>query len=324
MIDFSRNLTDFALNHYTKLTPVDKMTGYYLEMTLEEAARVLSADDAEHDWPDGADAPDSNDGTESFEFKDFKTRRKAYTARLGNLGTEQASWDIIAQHSRIKAQQAMTARTMEALGVLTNVNNYLTGHQSNVADISGNSGTWAQSTSGRQDIQRTINHIAKTIGKATLSTVKKKDLVLVVSPDAATEIAESQEIVEMLKGSRYGAPYIEGKQWDNSDWGLPGDLYGVKLVVEDAVKVTSRKGASAVAKDYVLAGADAMIVARPGALEGMYGSPEFSSCSIFVYSDFETYTKNDKDNEVTKIRIVDNRKAVMTAPVSSFLLSNVI
>lgn len=325
VVDFSRNTSEFALNHYIKVVPSKKMSGYWLEMTAEEAARVLSTDDAEHDWPDGADAPDSNDGTESFQFKDFRTRRKAYTARLGSLTIGQASWDIVSQHSRIKAAQAMTARTKYVLGILTDSGNYNSGHYSAAASISGNTGTWAQSTSSRQDIQRSINYAAKVINKATLGVVKKKDLVLVISPDVATEIAECQEIVEWLKTSRHSKSFIEGNLWDNIDWGLPSELYGVKLVVEDCVNVTSRKGATT-SKDYVLNDDKAMLIARPGALEGMYGSPEFSSCSLFVYEqdDLSVYVKEDTDNEVTKIRVKDNRVAKMTSPLSSFMFTDVI
>lgn len=328
-VDFSRNPSAFALNQYVKLIPCTRMTGYWLEMTIEEAGRVLSADDNEHAWPDGADAPDDNGGTEFFNWKDFTCQRRAWSARLGNLGVEQASWDIVNQHSRIKAQQAMTSRTRHVLNLLTTTGNYLSGHYSAAADISGNSGTWAASTSARQDIKRSINYAAKIIEKATLSVVSKKDLVLVISPDCASEISECQEIVEYLKGSQHSKGQIEGTLWDNSEWGLPPSLYGVKLVVENTTMVTSRKGASSVSRSYVLSGAKAMLLARPGALEGLYGSPEFSSCSLFAYQseqgyDLQTEVKNDTDNRVTKVRVVDHRIAKLTAPMSSFLFTDVI
>jgi hypothetical protein len=328
-VDFSRNPSKFALNQYTKLIPAPKMAGYWLEMTVEEAGRVLSANDVEHAWPDGADAPDDNGGTESFQFKQFTCDRKAWSARLGNLGAEQASWDIVNQHARIKAQQGMTSRTRHVIDMLTTTGNYLSGHYSAAADISGNSGTWAASTSARQDIKRSLNYAAKVIEKATLSAVSKKDLVLVISPDCASEISECQEIVEYLKGSQHSKGQIEGTLWDNSEWGLPPYLYGVKLVVENTTMVTSKKGASSVSRSYVLTGAKAMLLARPGALEGLYGSPEFSSCSLFVYQgsdgyDMQTEVKNDTENRVTKVRVIDHRVAKLTAPASSFLFTDVI
>jgi len=325
VVDFSRNMSEFALNRYIKLIPVEKMTGLWLKMTLEEAARVISSADNEHSWPDGADRPSlhSNDGSESFEFQEFRTDRKEYGARLGNLTVGQASWDIKAQHARIKAQQAMTARTVHVLDLLTTAGNYDSGHTIAAASISGNTGTWAASTSARQDIQRSLNYAAKIINKATLGVVKKKDLVLVISPDVATEIAECQEIVEMIKSSRFSEPYIKGDLWSNSEWGLPPDLYGVPLVVEDTVQVTTRKGGTQT-KQYALNDDKAMLLARPGALEGLYGSPEFSSASMFVFSDMEVWSKDDRDNERTTLSVVDNRVAKFTSPVSSFMFSDVI
>lgn len=323
VVDFSRNISDFGINKYTKLIPVKQMTGLYQEMTVEERGRVLSADDAEHDWPDGADAPDSNDGTESFQYKSYTTRRKAYTARLGNLSIEQATWEIVAQHAAIKAQQAMTARTKAVVNLLTTSGNYAAAHTSAVASISGNTGTWALSTSSRQDIKRSLNYAVKQIGKATLGRVKKKDLVLVISPDCATEISECQEIVEMLKSSVHSKGYIDGDLWNNDDWGLPPKLYGIPVVVEDAVNVTTAKGVTT-NKDYVMSGSSAALVARPGALEGMYGGPEFSSCSLFVYTDMETFTNNNKNDERVEIRVVDNRVPVLTSPISSFLFTSTI
>jgi hypothetical protein len=324
VVDFSRNIQDFALNQYVKIIPSEKMTGLWLEMTLEEAARVIGNDE-DHSWADGADRPSlhSNDGTESFNFLEYRTDRKEYGFRLGNLTVGQASWDIVSQHARVKAQQAMTARTVHVLSLITASGNYPTGHSSAAASIAGNTGTWAASTSSRQDIQRSLNFAAKKINIATLGVVKKKDLICVISPDVATEIAECQEIVEMLKGSRHTEPYITGDLWSNSEWGLPPTLYGVNLVVEDTVRVTTRKGGTQT-KEYALNDDKAMLLARPGALEGMYGSPEFSSASMFMFSDMEVWTKDDRDNERTNGSIIDNRVAKFTSPVSSFLFSDVI
>src|SRR5690606_13212897 len=106
----------------------------------------------------------------------------------------------------------------------------------------------------------------------------------------------------------------------NSAYGLPPKLYGYDIVIEDAVKVTSRKGATKAAS-FVLADATPFMTARIGGLEGLYGAPSFSTCSIFMQEEMTTQTKNDPDNRNTKIRVVENYKVVMTAPVSGFLFT---
>jgi hypothetical protein len=124
VVDFSRNAKKFAIAKYAQLVPVKKNVGYYLKMTIDECARVLDASGNNFDWAPGNDAPHGNDGTESFEWKGFQTQRKAYAFNLDYLTVEQASWDILAQHGRIKAQQAMTVRTMLAIAAATTSGNY--------------------------------------------------------------------------------------------------------------------------------------------------------------------------------------------------------
>ena len=51
VVDFSRNITKFPLNEYCKLIPTKEMIGYYMEMTVEEAGRLVGGDSA-HAWPD--------------------------------------------------------------------------------------------------------------------------------------------------------------------------------------------------------------------------------------------------------------------------------
>src|SRR5690606_30153563 len=53
VVDFSRNPSKFALAKYAQIVPVTEQLGYYLEMTVEEAARVLDDDGFDVDWPDG-------------------------------------------------------------------------------------------------------------------------------------------------------------------------------------------------------------------------------------------------------------------------------
>src|SRR5690606_18143076 len=103
VIDFARNPNKFAVNKYIQIIPVKKVAGYYLEMTIEEAGRIQHTDLRNFVWYDGMPAPTGEGDTEQFEFKPFETVRYAYPFRLGDLTVENASWDIVAQHSSIKS-----------------------------------------------------------------------------------------------------------------------------------------------------------------------------------------------------------------------------
>lgn len=321
-VDFSRNPDSFALNKYIQIVPVKKDVGYYTEMTVEQAGRILNTDLKDHLWADGEDAPTHNGGTEKFEFKPYTTKRHVYGYRIGGKAAEQASWDILAQHGRIYAQLAMTARTQKVITALTTSGNYPTANTSAVSSISGNAGKWDVSTTARQDIRRSIRYALDTIRRQTLGAVAPGQALWVMSPGCAGKIAESQEIVDYIKGSPQAMSYIKGNEGPNAQYGLPEKLYGVDVVIEDAVKVTSRKGATK-ATSYVLADTTSMIVSRPGELMAKDGpeAPRFSTAALFVYEDMTVETKFDQDNRVNKGRIVDDFDVKVVAGLSGFLFT---
>jgi len=326
VVDFSRNPNEFAINQYAQIIPITKPSGYYLEMTVEEAGRILNTDLAEFEWPDNADAPEDTDGTESFEFKEFRARRKKYGFRLGDRTVDSSSWDIVAQNGSIKAQQAMTARTQATITELTTASKYAASHTSDVTTITGNTGKWSASTAARQDIKRSLNHAANVIRQDTLGAVKPDQLILVISPDLAKDMSETQEIVQLVQQSPTAYAYVKGDLADqnrNIAYGLPPKLYGYDVVVEDAYKTTSRKGATKVTSS-VLPAATPFICSRPGGLIGTYGSPSFSTCTIFILEEMTVETLHDVNNRLTRGRVVEDWASILTAPVSGFLFTNAV
>jgi len=316
--EFSRNPDDFALNSYVQLSNVNKSAGYYLKITPEEAARVLSANLAEFVWPDGAPRPQRNNGTETFEFAGYECQRYDYDFTIGRKASEQADWNIIESHSRIKAQQAMTARTLSVHGLLETAGTWATGHSVDVATgIPGNSGTWDQSTVARQDIKRSLAYAVEKIMIATLSVVRRKDLQLVISPTVAHAMAESQEIVDHIKSSPDAYAQVKGEVGKWGEYGLPDMLYGINIVVEDAVQVSSKRGAS-LSSNFLCSATDAYLLARPGSLVAESGGPSFSSVHLFLAEDMTVYTKDDEDNRRTEGHVVDDFDVVSTAPASAF------
>lgn len=324
LVDFSRNPKDFPLNKYIQLVPVKKSIGYYLKMTLEERMRLLDSNLSNFSWADGDDAPLGKGGTESFGFYQFQCQRFAYPFTLGDLSIEQAAWDISSQHLDIKAQQAMTARTQLCVAELTTSGNYGT-HTSNVT-----AAKWSNATTANLNIKASLDTAVAGILKDTGSVVKLNQLQLVVNPNAAKAMAESQELVDYLKSSPTALAFVRGETSEGAEqahalFGLPPVYAGLKIVVEDAVKVTSKKGAATLAQAFVLGDTVAFITARPGGLEGKYGGPSFSTATLFVYDkdDMSVEVKHDVDNRKVNGRVVDNIDPVMTAPVSGWYFSNI-
>ncbi len=321
LVDYSRNPRDFSLNKYIQIVTTPEMIGYYIKMTVEERMRILNTNLAEHQWADGHDAPVGNEGQESFNFLSFTTQRYSYQASIGKLASDQAAWDIIGQHTEIKAQQAMTARSL-----LTNTAIAAASWGDNTATTTvAGGGAWTAATTANLYIKKSIDYALNVILKATGGVVKMNDLQLVVNPALAIKMAESQEMVDYLKGSPDALRYVRGETGgsggqSNVRFGLPETYAGVNIVVEDAVRVSTKKGTNTQTYGYVLADANPYIVSRPGGLVGKYGGPSFSTVTLFVYKgdDMTVETKTDTDNRKTHIRVVDNCVPIVTSTISGF------
>jgi hypothetical protein len=292
-------------------------------MTIEEAGRIQQTDLANFVWADGQPAAEGNDGLESFAWLTFRTTRYNFPVLLGDKMVDQADWNMVAQYSSIKARQAMTARTMLAVSAMTSTNNYASTHVLDVVNtVSGNSGSWAESTSVRQDIKRSLNVGAELILKDTLNGVKLNELVLVINPTLAREMAESQELVDYLKHSPEALAQVRGElPGTNVMFGLPDKLYGYPIIVEATYMVTTKKGVTT-QRQAVLPTATPFLCARPGGLEGVANAPTFSTGVIFEYEAMTAETLKDAPNRRQIVRVVDDIGAYVVAPVSGILYQN--
>ena len=321
VVDFARNIRDFGVNRYTQIVKPGKVAGYYQRMTIEEAGRIRYTNLRDFVWHDGQPAPEGNENVESFEFFPFECKRYIYPFTLGDLTVSQASWDIMAQHASIRSRQGMTARTQLAISQLTDTTKYAASHLLDVTTIAGNTGNWANSTTARQDIKRSLITAAELILDDTLGAVKPEDLMTVINSALAGDMSMCQEVVDYIKGSPEALAQVRGElPGKNVMYGLPDRLYGFPIEVESTRKVTSKKGATR-ATSQILAKATPFMCARPGSLEGIAGSPNFSTCVGFAFEEMTVETMRDANNRRSTGRVVENIVYEMTAPASGVLFS---
>lgn len=330
VIDYSRNPKKFALNKYIQIQPAEKIKGVYLSMTVEERGRVMSTNAAEYDWDDAADAPSGTDGTESFLFNDFTAKRKMYPFRLGDMAVDQATWDIVAQHADIQAQKAMTVRTQIAYNTLTTSGNYSSGHVSAVfgGTISGTSGNWAQSTTARSDIKRSLFAGFEKMLDDTLGVTEPEDCYLVMGSATAAQISESQEIIDAVKQSRDAWPMLSASLPGGTElYNIPQKLYGFNVVIDKTRKTTSLKNnqGTAPTRTQIYAQSNAFLVARPGGLVGTAGAPSFGFLQQFTYKKYDMLveSKYDDDNKRTNGRVIDCFTTIAVAPGAGFWFQSV-
>jgi predicted transcriptional regulator len=326
VIDYARNIKKFAVNQYTQVKKVDKSIFYYMKMNFDENGRIIDSSNLDNEWADGESAPGGRANGKEFEYLAGTTRRYVYPFTLGDKAVAQATWDIVASHAAAQAQRAMTARTMLALKSVLTTGNHLSSHVIDISAVSGNTGTWAASTSNRQDIKRSLNVARDTIIQDSLGAIDADDLNLVINPTLARQLSECQEIVEYIKGSPDALAQIKGELSggnQNAMFGLPQKLYGVNLIVEKTVRVTSKKRATS-AKSYVLPTATPFMTVRPGSLEAPFGGPNFSAITGFMYEEMSTETKKDRDNRRTSGRVVEDYVYILTSQEGAVMFQNAV
>lgn len=333
IVSFSRNPKSFALNRYTTITPVKKSTGYYLKLTAEQAARISNDNLNDYVWPDGNDAATGEGNKESFVFSSYQTERFNFSFRLGYKAVDQADWKLIAQHSAIVAQQAMTARTLRVSTAIEDATNWPSGqtHLTGGAALTslGVAGGTASTTSGLAGLARGtannpvlkkfLNAAGILINKKTLGSVPPKDLQVIMSPSVAQVLAVSEEIQDYLKQSPFALNQVRGDTASqNGLYGLPDQLYGYNIVIEDAVRIKQKKNVAA-APDYIF-GNTLAILARPGKLVGFEGAPSFSALHLMMYEEMTVEQRDDPDNRRISARVVEDYGVEVVAPVGGFIV----
>lgn len=324
-ISFSRNESKFPLNQYCQIVPVDKDVGLYLRMDREEAGRITDSEGRGNIWADGNDRPTHNGELEGHEFLNYTTIRRNYGGRIGHKAVKQASFALKAKQSGVFAEKAMRMRTQLAVTQMTTTGNYDATHVQTVSSITGNLGNFEQSTTARSDIKRTLHGAAELIVKDTLNGIDPSDLIFVCSPGCARKMALSQEIVDYLKQSSVSEAVLRG-EIKQSIYGLPNLLYGFKVVIEDTVKVTSKKGASTVARSYILPDTTPVLMSRVGALtdERLPTAASFSTLSLFSFEDMTIEENDDTKHRRWECDITDDFCAKLTAPISAVLFQGAV
>lgn len=329
VIAFIRNPNAFRLNEYCKFRPATTMQGLYLYLDGNQGARVVS--EAEFDWADGNERPKGHDQLAEFRFMPYICQRKDYPYTVGNLTRKQCPWQLEAAQAAMSMQIAMTLRTMRVMTLLETAANW--GDMTDDAnDINGGNGPWDGADTNNYAIRKTFNAVVLKVNESTNGMVKSSQLRCVIAPDTAKAMGESKEMADYVKNSYWARDTLEGKlagSNPNLEYNLPPICYGVQIVVEDAVKVTSRKGAATVAKSRVKNANSAvfcsMVDGLPGDQVGQFPVPNFSTFQVFHYEGLlRVQSFEDTVNERLSGHVVENFTEAMVAPGAGFLVDNVL
>lgn len=333
-VEFSRNPDSFALNQYCRMIPGVAAAGYYIEFDSEDAIRVVNSQD--FIWPDGQEAPRGEN--REVRWKPYVCERYAYPWELGERAMRNAqnvsNVDLATSNARGKGAQAMTARSYAAVSALAAAS-WGSNTAATVDALLSDSGkSWTTSSVADQIIENSIRTVTQTIHQATGGVIGADALCCVVSPAIARQMALTAEIVDYRKAHNDTWRLLNGYERDLlNTWGLPPYIAGVRMCVEDAARVTTRKGATTTTE--YLTGNSAYFLAR---VEGAGGTPAGLTSDINGYigpqlstlvgfiedgGDMLVEQRVDPWHKRAEGRVVDTWDFEVAAPISGFYLADV-
>lgn len=324
LIKYTRDPSMFRINRYTKELKVPKDQGYYLALDGDSPYRVTSIND--YLWEDSTDAPGGRQERQGFGFVPYRTARYCFPFSLGRKSIDQAEWPILAEHGAMAACKAMTVRTLLAMTLLTTAANWTGSWGTNTAA----GGAWSTSSSTTTVIQGALNSALVTVEQATGGIVTDEDaLQLTLNPQLARNVARAGEYRDYIQGSPDALAAITDYRNPNRKYGLAPYLYGLRLVVENAVVVTTPKPGNvpsppSTTRSYVLTSANAIITSKPqGITQSDEQSLDFSTLAFRFYEQLTTEQKSDPDNRRDVGRVVEDYTVSLQAPQTGYLLTGI-
>jgi len=337
VVGYLRQPGKFRLFEYTQLvksTSTDRKGWPVCLFTIldpDEPVRVVT--DQEYAWEDGDPAPQNTNMDVNFTTQEVRMFRRQYGYRIGEQTADTAQlMPVLPVYRLVALMKAMTNKTARVATLLDTAANW----GNNTADanaLNGGRGKWSQASATEGSpfylaIKRTILQAMQVINLGTNSVVQPEDLRLVVSPILAAAMANSGEMTDYLKGSPFAEAIQKGKEdGRNSRWGLPSSYAGLDIIVEDASRVTDRPNSAGTTattnRNYIKNSTSAWIVSRKGGLDGVEGSPSFSTIQLYYYK-YEMAVEEERVawDKLVRGRVVDQFKEVLAATRSGYLVTN--
>lgn len=345
MVGFTMNEDEFALNNYVTLFGADEPKFYYQRFYNADFVRVEHATALDARWADGAEIPRAHEGPRStnqavellyYGERDYIGDRVVDLSKVGPLIPIRQNW---------YATRAMIRRAIQAHTALTTSGNYPssgTKHyyatwnalatdavtQGYPANYFGVAATDTIFTGTINDplCGKALKHGVLQILKRSNGRVKPQDLVLLMNPNTANRLANSQEIRAYMAQQVGSIDVLKGQQpalWPT--FGLPNPLYGLKVMVDATTKTTTKQDhVNEDTQAFVIQDGLVCILARPGAVTGMPGSEAFSSLALWQHKKWamKPETFPDPQNHRVAIQFLDAYTVQLVSPEITWTIAD--
>lgn len=327
-VGFSRNAKKFTVPNICRMRPVTKPTGFYLFHNPLDYQRFTNGSTNPSDpflWADGNRRPDLGGAQLGFENRPYACIRRSYKTTLSWEADRVADFPFLKSETENLAALAMADRLREVTTLISTSGNYASGNTDTAANWGG--GFFSAGTETNPIIKKAILKISQVLNLKTNGAVTTDNLVFVVNPVTAYQMATSQEMHTLFVRSQYAKDLVSRPNAINSNaaqFGLPTDLYGVTVVVLDSSANYTLKGSSGDARSYIFPDNTAAVVCVGGNSDAAEGSTDVSSAGLFLYEDMAISSQTDEFHRLIEIAVTDNRQAVMTSNLSGALITNVL
>ncbi len=338
VIAYARDPKKYRINRYTQLLKSDTELGVYYEIHPDNFVRQTGR--KRRVWFDGERRPESTGNRIRHRPVEFRTIRYDYDFQIGERTAKTASYDLLMANTRSAENECMIDWTDEVVELAETAANWL-GNTADAVDMAGGA-KWDTGTAENPVIKMTLLDIAERITLGTnglaadFENADDVGLILLLAPQAARRMAVVPEIHAIYKESLYAEKMTSQSSANpNAVWGLPAMLYGYKVVIENAVKVTENEqddntlapttgGASAIRR-FCKSPYSAVVCSRPGGLEGTMGAPSYSTFQRYYNtSELELEIFYDGKHRYSDGHVSRDGYTVLAAPAAGWLVTSIL
>lgn len=324
LVSFIRDPKKFKINEWATFSTVTKPRGVFPRIYAGDSVRVSVEDMVDMAWPDGQLRPRGSQGgdTSRFSNDNYFAQRYSRSKTLGARTLEYAEWDIKTVERQSLAAKFMTAVTKFTIDTLFDTAQYPSNHVRTASSLGG--GFWSAGTTTNPIIKNTLFRVRDRILLDTNGLVSVENLCLVMNPTTAGLIASSQEMFTYLAQQAGSLAVLSGDDPNIKDaWGLPKNLHGFKVIVDDSVVVTQKERDVQDTPTYLFPDNQVAVVAAPGSI-GNFATSGFSTihCLEVKGQQMVVMEKMDDFHQVLDIAMSHEFTPFLVAPETGFIITN--
>lgn len=317
-VDFARDRNLFAVETICPAVTVPNMSDKFFRFDSPDSFRIVNE---EYDlFAPGNDGGEPRQMPMKFDVDTFECVHRALSYNLGNDVERNADFPVRAKFTQHLVAALNTFKLNRALALLTDAN--VITNTDDAADLSG--GQFDTATEANPYIQHTIDVVARTMAKNSFNSLDPNQIFMVINPNTAANMGRSAEIKTYLKNNPQAPLVLQGMdpvsgQRVGGKYNIPSNLYGINVLVIEAIKRTSEEGAASAVDAFVMPDDKAVFIHRDAP-----GMASFSTLTCFEFMPFAVMSFTIAHEWRDSLQVHNSYAIKATAPASGYLVTDVL